>query len=103
MLTCNSSKSRNTNFGIKIANIKHKNFEKELDKDAITEGYFTAKAAIKIASDLDNLLSKGKLKGPLHGIPIILKDNIDTGDKMNTTAGSRALINSKAIEDAFIV
>ena len=59
--------------------------------------------AVKIASELDNLLSKGKLKGPLHGIPVILKDNIDSGDKMNTTAGSRALINSKANEDAFIV
>ena len=51
MLTCNSSKSRNTNFGIKIANIKHKNFEKELDQNAITEGYYTVKAAIKIASE----------------------------------------------------
>ena len=51
ILTCNSSKSRNTNFGIKIANIKHKNFEKELDKNAITEGYYTAKAAIKIAKE----------------------------------------------------
>ena len=51
ILTCNSSKSRNTNFGIKIANIKHKNFEKELDKNAITEGYYTTKAAIKIASE----------------------------------------------------
>ena len=51
MLTCNSSKSRNTNFGIKIANIKHKNLEKELDKNAVTEGYYTAKAAIKIASE----------------------------------------------------
>lgn len=59
--------------------------------------------AVKIASELDNLSSKGKLKGPLHGIPVILKDNIDSGDKMNTTAGSRALINSKANEDAFIV
>ncbi len=51
MLTCNSSKSRNTNFGIKISNIKHKNFEKELDKNAITEGYYTTKAAKKIASE----------------------------------------------------
>ena len=51
ILTCNSKKSRNTNFGIKIANIKHKNFEKELDKNAITEGYYTTKAAIKIASE----------------------------------------------------
>ena len=59
--------------------------------------------AVKIASELDNLLAKGELKGPLHGIPVILKDNIDSGDKMNTTAGSRALINSKANEDAFIV
>ena len=59
--------------------------------------------AIKIATELDNLVAKGELKGPLHGIPVILKDNIDTGDKMNTTAGSRALINSKADKDAFIV
>jgi amidase len=59
--------------------------------------------AIKIASELDNLLATGKLKGPLHGVPVILKDNIDSGDKMNTTAGSRALINSKAVEDAFLV
>jgi len=51
MLTCNSLKSRNTKFGIKIANIKHANFEKELDKNAITEGYYTAKAAMKIASE----------------------------------------------------
>ncbi len=51
MLTCNSLKSRNTNFGMKIANIKHKNFERELDKNAITEGYYTAKAAMKIASE----------------------------------------------------
>ena len=36
---------------MKIANIKHKNFERELDKNAITEGYYTAKAAMKIASE----------------------------------------------------
>jgi glycerol-3-phosphate dehydrogenase (NAD(P)+) len=51
MLTCNSSKSRNTNFGTKIVNIKHKNFENELDKNAITEGYYSAKATMKIASE----------------------------------------------------
>ena len=51
MLTCNSTKSRNTNFGLKIANIKHTNFERELDKNAITEGYYTTKAALKIASN----------------------------------------------------
>ena len=43
--------------------------------------------AVKIASELDNLLAKGKLKGPLHGIPVILKDNINTGDKMNKNEG----------------
>jgi amidase len=42
-------------------------------------------------------------RGPLHGIPVLLKDNIDTNDKMHTSAGSLALANSIAPEDAFIV
>ena len=42
-------------------------------------------------------------RGPLHGIPVILKDNIDTGDRMETTAGSRALAGSMAAKDAFLV
>ena len=77
MLTCNSSKSRNTNFGIKIANIKHKNFEKELDKNAITEGYFTAKAAIKIATDND-------IEMPiLESVFNILYNGFDIEDEIN--------------------
>lgn len=59
--------------------------------------------ALFIAEALD--IERG-LKGPrgsLHGIPILLKDNINTGDKMHTSAGSLALANSYAIEDAFIV
>ena len=77
MLTCNSSKSRNTNFGIKIANIKHKNFEKELDKNAITEGYFTAKAAIKIASE-------NRIEMPiLESVFNILYNGFDIEDEIN--------------------
>ena len=77
MLTCNSSKSRNTNFGIKIANIKHKNFEKELDKNAITEGYFTAKAAIKIASE-------NRIEMPiLESVFNILYNQFDIEDEIN--------------------
>ncbi|MDC3270517.1 NAD(P)-dependent glycerol-3-phosphate dehydrogenase [Alphaproteobacteria bacterium] len=77
MLTCNSSKSRNTNFGIKIANIKHKNFEKELDKNAITEGYFTSKAAIKIASD------NGIEMPILESVFNILYNGFDIEDEIN--------------------
>jgi glycerol-3-phosphate dehydrogenase (NAD(P)+) len=77
MLTCNSSKSRNTNFGIKIANIKHKNFEKELDKNAITEGYFTTKAAIKIATE-------NSIEMPiLESVFNILYNQFDIEDEIN--------------------
>ncbi len=58
--------------------------------------------ALKIAEELDNEMSEGKLRGPLHGIPIILKDNIDTHDGMATTAGSRALMNSYPLKDSYI-
>lgn len=56
--------------------------------------------AIAIAKELDQELAAGKSRGPLHGIPIVLKDNINTHDKMNTTAGSRALRGSKPLEDS---
>ena len=56
--------------------------------------------AIAIAKELDKELAKGKSRGPLHGIPIVLKDNIDTHDQMNTTAGSRALKDSKPLQDS---
>ncbi len=59
--------------------------------------------ALDIADQLDNERSEGKVRGPLHGIPIMIKDNIDTGDKMMTTAGSMALAGSSAPDDAFIV
>ncbi|GAB4242127.1 MAG: amidase [Ekhidna sp.] len=59
--------------------------------------------ALAIADDLDRERSNGNVRGPLHGIPVMIKDNIDTGDKMMTTAGSLALAGSTAPDDAFIV
>ena len=59
--------------------------------------------ALAIADSLDNERKQGKVRGALHGIPILLKDNIDTGDKMMTTAGALALEGNIASHDAFIV
>ena len=56
-----------------------------------------------IAEQLDAERKAGKVRGPLHGIPVLIKDNIDTADKMTTTAGSLALEGSIAPQDAFIV
>lgn len=59
--------------------------------------------ALTIAEAMDKERKAGKLLGPLHGIPILIKDNIDTGDQMMTTAGALALSGHKATRDAFIV
>jgi amidase len=59
--------------------------------------------ALAIADGLDAERKRRRVRGPLHGIPILLKDNIDTADAMSTTAGSLALLGSKPREDAFIV
>ncbi|MGF1925871.1 MAG: amidase family protein, partial [Bacteroidia bacterium] len=58
--------------------------------------------ALAIATQMDEERKKGKVRGPLHGIPILIKDNINTGDKMQTTAGSLALAGNIASADAFI-
>src|SRR5438094_4714346 len=58
--------------------------------------------ALSMAQGADNLRAKGQVLGPLHGIPVLLKDNIDTGDKMQTTAGSFALFGKPAIHDSTI-
>ena len=58
---------------------------------------------LEIAASLDRERNEGKIRGPLHGIPILFKDNIDTGDKMQTTAGSLALEGNIAPKDAFII
>lgn len=59
--------------------------------------------AIEIAKKMDEERKSGKVRGPLHGIPVLIKDNIDTGDKMQTTAGSLALVGGPAPDDAIIV
>ena len=59
--------------------------------------------ALSIAKTLDNEMTKGKIRGPLHGIPVLIKDNIDTADKMQTTAGALAMSGNIAQHDAFIV
>lgn len=59
--------------------------------------------ALVIARQMDEERSTGNPRGPLHGIPILIKDNIDTGDRMQTTAGSLAMLGNVAQRDAFIV
>lgn len=59
--------------------------------------------ALFIAEAMDRERAKGRLRSPLHGIPILIKDNINTHDKMRTSAGSIALDDNFAPYDAFIV
>ena len=58
--------------------------------------------ALEIADELDREFEASGPRGPLHGIPILLKDNIDTADRMTTTAGSTALRGSIPPQDAFV-
>ena len=84
---------------------------------SITEGYLAAIDAVddalcsvietnpdapSIAAQLDRERASGHVRGPLHGIPILLKDNIDTADHMQTTAGSLALLGSRPACDATV-
>ncbi len=59
--------------------------------------------ALAIADDMDKERKAGKVRGPMHGIPVLIKDNINTGDSMMTTAGALALEGNKASKDAFII
>ena len=59
--------------------------------------------ALSIADHLDQERKAKGPRGPLHGIPLLIKDNIDTADRMATTAGSLALVGGKPPEDAFLV
>ncbi|HKU15629.1 MAG TPA: amidase [Steroidobacteraceae bacterium] len=58
--------------------------------------------ARRIAQQLDQERRRQGPRGPLHGIPILLKDNIDTGDRQQTTAGSLALVGAPALQDATV-
>jgi amidase len=59
--------------------------------------------ALKIAAERDAERAAGKLRGPLHGIPVLLKDSIDTADAMQTSAGSLALVGAPPTKDAGLV
>jgi amidase len=58
--------------------------------------------AIRIAEQMDDLRRHGKILGPLHGMPVLIKDNIDTGDRMQTSAGSLALVGQPALKDSTV-
>src|SRR5579859_2701427 len=58
--------------------------------------------ALSMADALDQERKAKGPRGPLHGIPMLIKDNIDTGDRMMTTAGSLALLGSRAPKDSFV-
>jgi amidase len=59
--------------------------------------------ATAIAEGLDRERKQGRVRGPLHGVPVLIKDNIATADRMETTAGSLALVGARPQRDAFIV
>jgi amidase len=73
--------------------------DKGLDLNAILQLNPDAR---RIAAQLDQERRRSGPRGPLHGIPILLKDNIDTGDRQQTTAGSLALKGSPALQDATV-
>ena len=58
--------------------------------------------AFALADEMDRERRSRGARGPLHGIPVLIKDNIDTADKMATTSGSLALVGSKPPEDSFV-
>ena len=59
--------------------------------------------ALAIAARLDDERRAGRVRGPLHGVPVLVKDNIDSGDRMQTTAGSLALAGAPAPKDAHLI
>ena len=58
--------------------------------------------ALAIANGLDQERKQGRVRGPLHGIPVLIKDNLDTADRMQTSAGSLALLGSRPPKDSFV-
>src|SRR6516165_9765489 len=58
--------------------------------------------ALTLARQADEMRRHGHVLGPLHGIPVLVKDNVDTGDKMQTSAGSFALVGMSALHDSTV-
>jgi amidase len=59
--------------------------------------------ALAIADAMDAERKAGRVRGALHGVPVLIKDNVDTADRMETTAGSLALVGAARPKDAFVV
>jgi amidase len=78
---------------------------KQIDKEgpAINSIIELNPDVLKIADELDKERKDKEPRGPMHGIPVLLKDNISTADKMETTAGSLAMVGAKPLKDAFLV
>jgi len=74
-----------------------------LDRDQVNSMIELNPDALAIADALDQERKAGRVRGPLHGIPIVIKDNIDTADRMATSAGSLALAENIAKRDAHVV
>ena len=107
--------------GAPIAELQRRMAAGELTAVALTEAYLarieavdragprlravieTNPAARAIAAELDAERRAGRVRGPLHGIPVLVKDNIATADEMETTAGSLALVGARPPRDAFVV
>ena len=102
---------------VTIAQLQNEMAEGARTAASVTEGYLAAIDAVDgalcsvietnpdaqaIAAQLDREREAGHVRGPLHGIPILLKDNIDTADHMQTTAGSLALLGSRPACDATV-
>jgi len=77
----------------------------ELDRDgpALRSVIETNPDALALAESLDRERRSGRVRGPLHGVPVLIKDNIATADRMETTAGSLALVGHRAPRNAFVV
>jgi amidase len=104
-----------------IASLQHKMETKEYTSRSITQMYLDRidkidrsgpklnavielnPDALDIADAMDKERTDKKVRGPLHGIPVLIKDNINTGDKMMTTAGVLALAGNVVKEDAYII
>ena len=71
-----------------------------LDKGHVNSVIEVNPDAVAIAETLDRERKAKRTRGPMHGIPVLIKDNIDTADKMHTTAGSLALVGSKPARDS---
>ncbi|GAA1224827.1 amidase family protein [Microbacterium maritypicum] len=101
-----------------IPELQHAMDEEELDAEALTQAYLdrieklnptlhaivqTNPDALDLAQESDERRRSDESRGPLEGIPVLLKENMDTADAQRTTAGSTALAGSKPAQDAFLV